>query len=179
MIGPSRGRLGVAEYRRGGSTFGVVRATRAEWDDCSTRCAVLVLATVAMIIRALRQRRWTAVLSQGLAIMLVAFALVDLGTQMPCCADELGLPFPHADAHAVVDPVHSHESAHASAPATDDSGPAHSDHGGGDCFCSAVAIPAVTMTVDVSLDRDPALGPTELSPLDPSLRAPYHPPRFA
>lgn len=122
---------------------------------------------------------FTSSLYCGLAILLVAMALVYLGTEKPCCAEELGFPFPIIASHETAGADHVHERAHASSLATDDRSPAHSDNGPDDCFCCAISTPPVSIAVDTPLGRDPAADPLGITLPSASPMPPFHPPRFA
>jgi hypothetical protein len=134
-----------------------------------------------MLIRVTSTDLWLSSLRRGMAIVLLLFAVVDLGTTMPCCAEELGLPVAAVDAHlARVDSVvtdHEHDTVNL--PASDDRAPAQPVGGVDGCFCCALAIPASVVAVETNYSLAPPtdLGGVSLPTASP--RTPYHPPRLA
>lgn len=116
-----------------------------------------------------------------MAIALLLFALVDLSTTMPCCADEIGLPVVAVDTHTTslasvgTDPEH----AGMDLPTSDERKPAQPADGVDGCFCCALGIPAAPLSVDVPRSTDPRrdLGGIWLPTTSPT--SPYRPPRVA
>jgi hypothetical protein len=134
-----------------------------------------------MSIRASSTNWWLSSLRHGLVLVLLLFALVDLSTTLPCCADEMGLPVGAVDTQTtVVASVGTdHEHAGMNIPASDEKAPAQPASGVDGCFCCAVGIAAVSLPIDAPRSRDASRDLDGISLPTASPRNPYRPPRIA
>lgn len=122
-----------------------------------------------------------AALHAGLAIVVVVIALVDLGTTLPCCAEDFGIPVCAADsggrsaAGRVNEELHDQECL----PSPGERSTDHPLNDSDGCFCCALGILATLPAAEQPSGLDPALEPSVVSlPTSPP-NSPYRPPRIA
>jgi hypothetical protein len=116
-----------------------------------------------------------------MAILFLVFAFADLGTTLPCCGDELGLPLAAAESHAMLarEGGNAYDHDHVNLPSSDERSPARPSTGVDGCFCCALAVPTAPLAIETLRYRDSASELRGFTLPTSAPRTPYHPPRFA
>lgn len=120
-------------------------------------------------------------LRRGMAIALLAIAFVDLGTMLPCCAEEIGLPGSAISSPTRVRAVGGNEHKHVrvGVPSSDEKSTGDPADALDGCFCCALGMPTATSAAEDLGLPEPAIDRGGITLPTSSPSSPYRPPRFA
>lgn len=117
----------------------------------------------------------------GTAIVLLLIAFVDLGTTLPCCAEDFGIPVAAVDSGTPFAAGRGleHPDEQECLPSSDERSTDHPVNDSDGCFCCALGTLAKLPAAEQPSEFKPALEPRALTfPTSPP-SSPYRPPRIA